>query len=269
MKRIPCFSSENLQSISDILGDTYAGLTGSEIGQILLQCGIDDVSPEITKRHRIYNAFAEYQNRKQYGNHVVGFIHKAMNPVRYTDNPDLFESRRVKLNAVLAFSGLGLGEDGKIRYTDKVTTLAEAKEREGKLRNELTIRKVHQDVLQFCRAELLQENYFHAVFEATKSIADKIRNKSGLNIDCAELVREAFSIGKSKNPILAINDLSSPTEESEQKGFVNLLIGLFGMFRNTTAHIPKIRWEINERDALDILSLASLVHRKLDITKKL
>ena len=50
---------------------------------------------------------------------------------------------------------------------------------------------------------------------------------------------------------------------------MNLLIGLFGMFRNTTAHIPKIKWEINKQDALDILSLASLVHRKLDNTKRL
>jgi uncharacterized protein (TIGR02391 family) len=36
------------------------------------------------------------------------------------------------------------------------------------------------------------------------------------------------------------------------------------MFRNTTAHAPKIIWNIDENDALDILSLISLVHRRLD-----
>jgi len=45
---------------------------------------------------------------------------------------------------------------------------------------------------------------------------------------------------------------------------MNLLKGLFGTFRNTTAHAPKITWEIEEQDALDILSLISLVHRRLD-----
>jgi len=45
---------------------------------------------------------------------------------------------------------------------------------------------------------------------------------------------------------------------------MNLLRGLFGTFRNTTAHAPKITWKIEEQDALDILSLVSLVHRRLD-----
>jgi hypothetical protein len=35
-------------------------------------------------------------------------------------------------------------------------------------------RQVHGDVLLFCRAELLQDNYFHAVFEATKSVAGRL-----------------------------------------------------------------------------------------------
>ena len=30
------------------------------------------------------------------------------------------------------------------------------------------------------------------------------------------------------------------------------------------AHAPKIHWPINEQDALDILTLASLLHRRLD-----
>jgi hypothetical protein len=41
--------------------------------------------------------------------------------------------------------------------------------------------------------------------------------------------------------------------------------GLFGTFRNTTAHAPKIKWVINEQDALDMLSLSSLLHRRLDL----
>ena len=65
-------------------------------------------------------------------------------------------------------------------------------------------------------------------------------------------------------PHLALNSLQSESEKSEQKGFVNILKGLFGTFRNTTAHAPKIVWKIEEQDALDILSMVSLIHRRLD-----
>jgi uncharacterized protein (TIGR02391 family) len=74
-------------------------------------------------------------------------------------------------------------------------------------------------------------------------------------------VTATFSV---KSPLLKINSLRTETEQSEQKGFSNLLIGLFGAVRNPAAHAPKITWPISEQDALDILSLASFVHRKLD-----
>jgi len=67
--------------------------------------------------------------------------------------------------------------------------------------------------------------------------------------------------------MIKINDLSSETKESEHKGFANLIKGVFGMFRNTAAHSPKIIWEINEHDALDILLTISLIHRKLEMNE--
>jgi Protein of unknown function (Hypoth_ymh) len=45
------------------------------------------------------------------------------------------------------------------------------------LRKALIEGKVHPDVLKFCRAELVVDNYFHAVFEAAKSVAEKLRQK--------------------------------------------------------------------------------------------
>lgn len=110
----------------------------------------------------------------------------------------------------------------------------------------------------------MAENYFHTVFEATKSIAETIRQRTGLTEDGSELIDKAFSI---RNPLIQINDLSSETKESEHKGFANLIKGVFGMFRNTTAHSPRIVWEINENDALDILSTISLIHRRLNINE--
>jgi uncharacterized protein (TIGR02391 family) len=116
-------------------------------------------------------------------------------------------------------------------------------------------------VLAFCRAELLEENYFHAILEATKSVADKLRTRISLLSDGAELVDSAFKIS---HPLLALNSLVSETEQSEQKGFGNLLKGVFGMFRNPTAYAPKVRKAYTEQEALDLLTLVSFMHRMID-----
>jgi uncharacterized protein (TIGR02391 family) len=65
-------------------------------------------------------------------------------------------------------------------------------------------------------------------------------------------------------PFLAFNALQSETERSEHTGLMNLMKGMFGAFRNVTAHAPKVTWPISEDDALDLLTIASLLHRRLD-----
>jgi uncharacterized protein (TIGR02391 family) len=265
------FRAEHLEAIAKALADTSRGLTGPEIGHTLAKCGIVDPDPsgQTTKWKRLYNALGDHQNSKGYGNHVVAFIHKAMSPARWTGKSNLFDDVRADLNRALAFSGLTLFESGEVKHTTTASTLKEAGQRAGRLRNQLELRNVHADVLTFCKAELLQDNYFHAVLEATKSVANKIRTRSGLTSDGANLATSAFALGQSGKPLLAINPLTTDTHRSEQAGFTNLLIGLFGTFRNPTAHGEKIYWPIDEQDALDILSLVSLVHRKIDNARKL
>jgi uncharacterized protein (TIGR02391 family) len=65
-------------------------------------------------------------------------------------------------------------------------------------------------------------------------------------------------------PLLAINSLKTESEKSEQRGFANLVKGLFGMFRNPTAHAPKISWAVNKDDAEEVFTLLSLVHKRID-----
>jgi len=264
MERIEPFSSQHLTAICKVLGDTDSGLTGTEISQLLADCGIPDADPTLTKWKRLFNAFAAWQNSKQLGNCVLMFVNRAMNPSLYTKNDNVFATRRDELNVVLAFSGMNVGDDGKIRRSTKAESLSEAMKRATRLHDALSSRRVHRDVLEFCKAELLDQNYFHAVFEATKSIAAKIRTISGLQSDGADLVQQAFSL--SSGPLLAINPLVTETEKGEQRGFVNLLIGLFGTIRNPLAHNPKTEWDMCEQDALDILTMVSLIHRKLDRT---
>jgi uncharacterized protein (TIGR02391 family) len=267
-ERVNPFDTQQLTSIAKILADTTTGLTGSQIGHVLRDCRMPDVSPDITKWQRLYNAFVGCQNEHQAGNHVVMFITRAMNPVQYTGSRDAFTTRRDELNAVLAFCGMELGDDGKVRRASRAANLDEALVRANRLKAALGTRNVHADVLQFCRAELLQQNYFHAVFEATKSIAAKVRTLSGLTNDGAELVQQAFGMGGGKTPLVAINALATETDKGEQRGFASLLTGLFGTIRNPLAHTPRTEWEMSEQDALDILTMTSLIHRKLDKARR-
>jgi uncharacterized protein (TIGR02391 family) len=98
------------------------------------------------------------------------------------------------------------------------------------------------------------------VFEATKGLAQRLRDMSGIQADGAMLVDRTFSVD---SPLLVMNTLQSETEKSEHKGFAALLKGCFAAVRNPLAHEPKILWE-GEDDAADYLSLISLLHRKLD-----
>ncbi len=260
----PVFSPNVLKALCDVLGDTDAGLKGNEIGQLLVACKIRDLSPTMTKRHRLFEALKFRQDHDQCSNAVLYFVQEAMDPVRHRTETDTFDSRRHHVNEALAFAGWQVGEDGKLRTADKAATLTEAQERAGRLRKELQRRAVHPDVLQFCEIELLQQNYFHAVLEATKSVAEKIRQRTRLQGDGTVLVDAAFGKGSSSHPLLAFNSLQTDTERSEHTGLMNLMKGALGTFRNPTAHAPRISWAVEERDALEALTLLSMLHRRLD-----
>lgn len=262
--RIDPLSGNIIEGIARILGDTSKGLTGSEINHLLSQSKLKNPDPGITKWKRIYNSFVEFQNRTHISNNIFTFILITMDPSRYIGQSQLFHELRDDLNQQLSFAGFKISEEGKLQKVKIAKTLKDAEERANRLKSKLKNRNAHDEIFKYCKAELLANNYFHSVFEAVKSLAERIRTKSGLTKDGSALIDEAFSI---KNPLLKINDLSSETMESEHKGFANLIKGVFGMFRNTTAHAPKITWSISEEDALDILSTISLIHRKLDGTK--
>lgn len=255
------FSQDELQAIAEALADTGEGLTGTEIGHMLASCQIADVDPQNTKWKRLFNAFAHEQNERGDRSRILGFVRKSMRPARFARKMDRFEPMRQNLNVALAFSGLSVDEAGVLSSAAKASTLGEAARRARELRADLLSRGVHADVLAFCREELLHDNYFHAVLEAVKSVADKLRARTGLLDDGAALVDRALG---GERPMLAINGLATKSEQDEQKGFVNLLKGAFGMFRNPAAHEARLNWPMSKEDAEDLLSLASLAHRRID-----
>ena len=261
---VPQFDTAVLQGIADVLGATEDGLTGTEIARTLAQVRVPDVSPNITKRHRLFDALAGRQNKDRAGNCVVAFMNEAMAPVRYRDDPAAFSRRQDDLNSVLIHAGYRITDEGKVARagSGKATTLEQAAERAGTIRAELTRRGTHPDLLRYCTVELLQKNNFHALLEAAKSIPDRIRSMTGLTSDGTELVEATLT--NASGPRLAINAGKTATDRSEQSGFANLVTGVLGLYRNPTAHAPRIRRAVSDEELVEALTAMSMVHRRLD-----
>lgn len=263
--KIPPFPQPILEGICQVIADTNTGLTGTQIGTYLAQERIKDIDPYNTKWKRLYHAFAFFQNNKNCSNNILSFIKLVLSPSRYVNNKERFDQLRNLTNQQLAFVGFYVKEDGNLKQIDKASTIADVQIKADNLKQEIEKRNGHPELIKYCKAELLANNYFHAVFEANKGLFARIRELSGLNTDGNALIEEAFS----KNPILIINNYIAPSEKDEHNGFCNLLKGLCGMFRNTEAHEPKISWEITEQDALEILGIISYCHRRLDNAHKI
>lgn len=235
-------------------------VTHRELTSILLRCGLDgDV--EGSKWYRITVALSSQQRQHGCGNHTAAFLMAVLDPARFVGRTAEFSDLLAQVNQILAFSGLQMGEDGQLRVTGAARTLSDAEARASRLRAELIRRQVHPDVVRFCRPELLQHDFFHAILEATKSVADKLRNRTGLTMDGAALVDRALG---GQQPLLALNSLQTESERSEQTGLGSLARGMFSTFRNVTAHEPRITRAYTEQDAVDLLTLVSYLHRQID-----
>jgi uncharacterized protein (TIGR02391 family) len=253
-----------IEGVADVLGETNGGLTGSEIATLLERCRIADLAPGATKRHRLRYALMDRQGRDGASNCIIKFLTEAMQPVRYRNDPALFSSRQAALDEVLVFLGFRINDEGKVQLGAKADTLSEAARHANTLRAELRRRGVHPEVLRYCSQEVLERNPFHASLEATKSVPDRIRTMAALTGDGAALIDAALSLGQHNSPRISINTLATVTEQDEQKGFANLCKGLLGMFRNPTAHDPRIHRTVSDDELLELLTMVSMVHRRLD-----
>lgn len=257
MPTIPPFNEGTIEALARVLGECGSG---TDITRVLKDRGLIDDSGESTKWRRLYHIFLVSQNKTKSPNQVLDFTRSFLAPTRFAGRSNEFEDHRRELNTILVMVGLELWKDGQFRTVSPATTLDEAEKRVLAIRERFKGRAIHPEVNKYCNAELMQENYFHAVFEAAKGLAQRIREMSCTDGDGTKLIDSVFSV---ERPMLAINSLRTETEKSEHKGFAQLLKGCFAAVRNPLAHEPKILWT-GEDDAADYLSLISLLHRKLD-----
>jgi uncharacterized protein (TIGR02391 family) len=214
----------------------------------------------------LWAALLNKQHVDQASNCIIRFIAEAMAPGRYLQEQRRFYALRDGLSEALSLVGMRVNDQGKVaRMEARATTLDEVARLAGRLRTELVRRGVHPEVLCYCEEELLRKSLFHAVFEATKGVSERLRQMTGISGDGAGLVDQCFG-GGSGVPVVRINGYRTESEISEHRGFANLLRGIFGTFRNPPAHTPRATegWVLTEADALDLFSMLSLVHRRLD-----
>ena len=269
-------ASQHLKALCDALADTdpNCGLTNREIEIKLGQCGIVALNNGtrsngmyyqfgLNKRDWLYNCLVnEIKTKKDFSN-IYRFIENALDPVNFTPDEKrgkyqyLFES----VNKVLLLNGLEIQENGKIRNVVKAETLDEVDRRVKSLTQKLSDRDIHKEVKKYCIKDYLRKDYFDAVFEAAKGVAQRVRDMTGLKTNGGTLFQKAFA---KNDPWLYFNLLKTESEISEFIGLKELLESIYHLVRNPAAHTPKINWNVDETRALDILTLISVAHKYLD-----
>ena len=76
-------------------------------------------------------------------------------------------------------------------------------------------------------------HFAQAVLEGCKYLNRRVRARTGIDTDGADLMRTAFSPSK---PLLRLNRLQTESDRSEQRGYMDMLAGLMTGVRNPRAH---------------------------------
>lgn len=97
--------------------------------------------------------------------------------------------------------------------------------------------------------------------EINKRVKEIVKNKTGEELDGADLMNKAFSLKKS---IVILDDLSSETGRNIQQGYMQIFAGAMTGIRNPKAHD---NITITPERAIHFIFLASLLMYKLDEAK--
>lgn len=77
------------------------------------------------------------------------------------------------------------------------------------------------------------ENYKNAILDAMHFLSNTLRDKSGIDGDGVSLVGQALS---GESPKLKLNKLQTETEQNQQRGYSEIIRGLYRAIRNPRSH---------------------------------
>ena len=265
---------QQMKAVCDIIAHTTQGLTKTELATLLGQSGIDTVDDGsshtpygytigLNKREWLYNCLVSELNYSHSFQKVFTFLQSVFNPALYTgtERRKKYNYLLEETNKVLLLAGLSINLSGKLVATSQAETLSEVDRRVNHLKKALYDRAIHSEVQKYCIEDYLREDYYDAVFEAAKGLAERVREITGLHTDGGKLFQTAFA---QNDPYLFFNAMKTDSERSEFIGLKELLEAIFHLVRNPAAHTPKVNWKADETKALDILTLISFAHKYLD-----
>lgn len=256
-----------LTMLCDVLGGDNA-LLDAEIHSLLMAAKIDDVNPGINRRKRLFNALVAQQEHDGSSENVVKFINTVTQHMKSSRSKPYFEVFREELNSALAFWGYSVNEKGEIAAVDvnKMTQKAmDITERVKTFRYIMTRRNLHPDILPACDREFLtEENYYPVVRKGVRIMADKLTAKAGLPSVGPEIADQAFSMAWQGWPILALNDLKTQQEITQQYAIMHLMRGVLLMFYDERTRQERPGWVMAQQEALELLGIVSYCCAKID-----
>jgi len=121
---------------------------------------------------------------------------------------------------------------------------------------------IHESIIRVSK-DKFEDGYYadaaeSAFKEVNKRVKEIVRKKTGEELDGASLMYKALS---ERNPIVVLDDLSSETGRSIQKGYMQIFAGAMTGIRNPKAHE---NITISRERATHFIFLASLLMSKLD-----
>lgn len=256
-------SSLNPQDIELISKVLCEEITGSQISKMLDILHLPIGNTVQTKWRRLSEILISACNQQKSLRPLFDSIEYVCLPSKYLDSPNEWSNLIRNINKILIFKGFEINDSGKVIKTQKVTSFKAAQLRLNSLNGRLADLDIHPLVLKYCTAELLDENYFHSILEASKGIFYRIREMSGSTLDSGKLIEACFN---KNNPIIIINNnkLQSDDEVSAYQGLKHLLLSISQLYRNTNAHSAKLYNPNDLNDAVIALTIMSLAHNLLD-----
>ena len=122
---------------------------------------------------------------------------------------------------------------------------------------------LHPVIYEHAFQHYLNGHYREAVLNSIVAIFDLIRERTGLDLDGAKLISEAFSLDK---PHLILSELDTESGRNDQKGFIQIFSGAYLGIRNPKAH--SLAHDLDKTKAAQYLVFASLLARRVYEAKK-
>lgn len=117
---------------------------------------------------------------------------------------------------------------------------------------------IHPAIAAEARSRFVTKHYADAVEAALKVVAQQVRARTGLTVDGADLMHQAFSPNR---PYLTFQDPIPDTQRSMQQGYMEVFAGAMTGIRNPKAHGVIT---LDRRRTIHFIFLASLLADKID-----